>query len=126
MYVSGDASLMVKAYPTSYIVQGSGDEAASFCFNVLDAGRRGLVGQDNFVAATNSCAELALHDQSTALQDTRWAEATAAGAHLLLDLCAKQMTTKYNNTHCKKADAPLRTSYGLMHMEGPNMWRNNV
>lgn len=91
-------------------MQGSGDEAASFCFNVLDAGRRGLVGRDNFVTATNSCAELALHDQPTALQDTQWAEATAAGARLLLHLSATEMTTAYNNMHCKKADKPLRLS----------------
>lgn len=61
-------------------LQGTGDEAASFCFNLLDAGRRGLVRQDSFVAATQSCAALALHDQSEALQDVPWAEATAAGA----------------------------------------------
>ena len=77
------------------LLQGSSDEAASFCFNVLDAGRRGLVGRDNFVAATHSCAGLALHDQPIALQDTQWAEATAAGALLFLDTSAKQTTTTY-------------------------------
>lgn len=98
-------------------MQGSGDEAASFCFNVLDAGRRGLVLRDNFVAATSSCAELALPDQPFALQDTQWAEATAAGALLLLDLSAKKMTTTYNNMHCKIADVPLSMLYGLPHIQ---------
>ncbi|KAL0051502.1 hypothetical protein WJX82_008750 [Trebouxia sp. C0006] len=40
-------------------LKATSDEAASFCFNILDAGRRGLAGVN---------------------QDSRWAEDTAAGA----------------------------------------------
>ena len=86
-------ALKVIAYLTAtwtLVLQGSGDEAASFCFNMLDEGRRGLVRRDSFVAATNSCAMLALHDPPNALQDTQWAEATAAGTLPSLNLSAKQ------------------------------------
>lgn len=61
-------------------LKATGDEAASFCFNILDAGRRGLVRQDSFVTATQSCAVLALHQQPGAASDSQWAKATAAGA----------------------------------------------
>lgn len=82
----------MEAYLTTtwtLVLQGTGDEAACFCFNMLDAGRRGLVRQDSFVAATNSCAALALHDRPDAMQGTKWAEATAAGALPLPHLYAK-------------------------------------
>lgn len=60
-------------------MQATGDEAASFCFNILDAGRRGLVHQDSFVSATQGCAALALSQQPGTAPDSAWAEATAAG-----------------------------------------------
>ena len=61
------------------VFQASSDEAASFCFNILDTGRRGLVSHDSFVTAIQSCAALALHQQAGINQDSQWAEATAAG-----------------------------------------------
>ena len=96
--------------PDSYwtlVLQGTGDEAASFCFNMLDAGRRGLVQQDSFVAATNSCATLALHDQPDCVQDTNWAEATAAGVLLLLNPCAQTHQSCTLQARCKQTVQPL-------------------
>jgi len=61
------------------VFQATSDEAASFCFNILDAGRRGLVSHDSFVTAIQSCAALALHQQAGINQDSGWAEAAAAG-----------------------------------------------
>lgn len=61
-------------------LKATSDEAASFCFNILDAGRRGVVHEDSFVAATQSCAALAVQQPSEASQDSQWAQATAAGA----------------------------------------------
>jgi hypothetical protein len=66
------------------VFQATSDEAASFCFNILDAGRRGLVSHDSFVTAIQSCAALALHQQAGVNQDSRWAEDTAAGNALPL------------------------------------------
>ena len=65
-------------------MQATGDEAASFCFNILDAGRRGLVHQDSFVTATQGCAALALAlpQQPGTAPNSAWAQATAAG-----DIC---------------------------------------
>ncbi|DBA99854.1 hypothetical protein WJX77_006296 [Trebouxia sp. C0004] len=61
-------------------LKATSDEAASFCFNILDAGRRGLVSHDSFVTAIQSCAALATHQQTGTNQGSRWVEATAAGA----------------------------------------------
>lgn len=61
------------------VFQATSDETASFCFNILDAGRRGLVSHDSFVTAIQGCAALALHQQAGANQHPQWAEATAAG-----------------------------------------------
>ena len=74
---------------------------------MLDAGRRGLVQRDSFVAATNSCAMLALHDQPDALQDTQWADATAAGTLLLLNLYAKPHQNKSLQIHNQASEESL-------------------
>ncbi|KAL3142937.1 hypothetical protein ABBQ38_003222 [Trebouxia sp. C0009 RCD-2024] len=75
--VSFDQLVIAKAN----CLKGSASEAASFCFNLLDVGRRGLVQRDSLVTASHSCATLALHHQPVPPpQNTHWAQATAAGA----------------------------------------------
>ena len=63
-------------------LQGALDEAASFCFNVLDSGRKGLVSQQDFITAATGCAAVALHDQAGS--DQSWAHALAAGKSFCL------------------------------------------
>lgn len=58
-------------------MQGTLDEAASFCFNILDAGRRGQVAKEDFLAAATGCAAVPLPDQPGSNQ--QWAQALAAG-----------------------------------------------
>ena len=58
-------------------MQGTPEEAAAFCFNVLDAGRRGQVAKGDFLAAATGCAAVALPDQPGSHQ--QWAQALAAG-----------------------------------------------
>lgn len=61
-------------------LQGTPDEAASFCFNMLDSGRRGMVSKEDFMAAAKGCAAVALQEQAT--HDEQWLHAVATGRHM--------------------------------------------